>query len=130
MLPLPIPAQTHIRPKGFPPVAETLPSEVEKLVAALQPEKIILFGPYAYGTPTPDSVVGLLIIMKTHAKRVDRNVLVSNILNPRRFPVDFLVKTPKEILEEREIKENIFLRDILTHGKTLYIKPRTSVTGF
>lgn len=105
-------------------MAETLPNEVAKLVAALQPEKIILFGPYAYGSPTPDSVVGLLIIMKTHAKRVDRNALVSNILTPRKFPVDFLVKTPKEILEEREIRENIFLRDLLTHGKPLYEKPK------
>lgn len=124
MLPLPLPYQTYIRPRGFPPVAKTLPLAVDKLITALRPEKIILFGSYAYGTPTADSDVDLLIIMKTHAKRVDRYVLVSNILNPREFPADILVKTPREILEEKEKKENFFLREILTRGKVLYDKAK------
>ena len=41
------------------PVSEALPAVVQRLVAALQPEKIILFGSYAYGKPTPDSDVDL-----------------------------------------------------------------------
>ena len=35
-------------------------TEVERIVSELKPEKIILFGSYAYGDPTPDSDVDLL----------------------------------------------------------------------
>ncbi len=35
---------------------------VRKIVEAFDPERIILFGSFAYGNPTPDSDVDLLII--------------------------------------------------------------------
>ena len=57
---------SKVSPTGFPPVAETLPPAVEKIAKTLKPKKIILFGPYAYGNPTPDSDVDLLVIMKTN----------------------------------------------------------------
>jgi predicted nucleotidyltransferase len=119
--------KTNIRPVGFPPVAETLPGAIERIVSKLKPEKIILFGSYAYGNPTPDSDVDLLVIMKTRAKEIDRYVAVSNLLYPRQFPVDILVKTPKEIKEASRQKGNFFMREILTKGKVIYERPRRSV---
>jgi predicted nucleotidyltransferase len=115
-----LPMKTIVRPVGFPPVAETLPGAIERIVLNLNPEKIILFGSYAYGNPTPDSDVDLLVIMRTKAKDVDRYVAVSNLLYPRQFPVDILVKTPREIEKESRKKGNFFLREILTKGKVLY----------
>lgn len=115
-----LPIQTKVRPVGFPPVAETLPAAVERIVSELKPEKIILFGSYAYGNPTPDSDVDLLVIMNTKAKEVDRYVAVSNLLYPRQFPVDILVKTPKEIEAEAKKRGNFFMREILKKGKVLY----------
>jgi predicted nucleotidyltransferase len=115
-----LPIKTDIRPVGFPPVAETLPGAIERLVSELKPEKIILFGSYAYGNPTPDSDVDLLVIMKTKAKEIDRYVAVSNLLYPRQFPVDILVKTPKEMEAEARKKGNYFMREILKKGKVLY----------
>lgn len=112
--------KTKIRPVGFPPVASTLPLAIQRIVSELKPEKIILFGSYAYGNPTPDSDVDLLVIMNTKAKDVDRYVAVSNLLYPRQFPVDILVKTPKEIETEKKKRGNFFLREILTKGKVLY----------
>jgi uncharacterized protein len=112
--------KTDVRPVGFPPVAQTLPLAIERIVSELRPEKIILFGSYAYGNPTPDSDVDLLIVMKTRAKEIDRYVAVSNILYPRQFPVDILVKTPREIELESRKKGNFFMREILTKGKVLY----------
>ena len=45
-----------VTPTGFrQPVQEALPRAIQRIVEALHPEKIILFGSYAYGTPTPDS---------------------------------------------------------------------------
>jgi predicted nucleotidyltransferase len=112
--------KTDVRPVGFPPVAETLPGAIKRIVSELKPEKIILFGSYAYGNPTPDSDVDLLVIMKTKAKEIDRYVAVSNLLYPRQFPVDILVKTPKEMEAEARKKGNFFLREILNKGKVLY----------
>lgn len=112
--------KTKIRPVGFPPVANTLPLAIQRIISELKPEKIILFGSYAYGNPTPDSDVDLLVIMNTKAKDVDRYVAVSNLLYPRQFPVDILVKTPQEIETEKKKRGNFFLREILTKGKVLY----------
>jgi predicted nucleotidyltransferase len=113
--------KTNVCPTGFPPVAKTLPKAVKRLVAELNPEKIILFGSYAYGNPTPDSDVDLLIIMKTRARPIDRYVAASNILYPREFPVDIVVKTPGEIQAEfRKKKRNVFMREVLTKGKVIY----------
>jgi predicted nucleotidyltransferase len=118
------PIKTNVRPVGFPPVAETLPGAIDRIVSTLKPEKIILFGSYAYGNPTRDSDVDLLVIMNTKAKEVDRYVTVSNLLYPRQFPVDILVKTPKEIEAETKKKSNFFLREILKKGKVLYERSR------
>jgi len=112
--------KTDVRPTGFPPVAKTLPKAVKRLVAELKPEKIILFGSYAYGNPTPDSDVDLLIVMETRARPIDRYVTASNVLYPREFPVDIVVKTPREIQAEFKKKSNFFMREVLAKGKVIY----------
>src|SRR5215208_7899622 len=115
-----LPIKTKVHPVGFPPVAETLPGAIERIVSELKPEKIILFGSYAYGNPTPDSDVDLLVIMKTKAKEIDRYLAVSNLLYPRQFPVDILVKTPREVQAESRKKGNFFMREILAKAKVIY----------
>jgi len=100
-------------------VGKSLRPAIQKLANELKPEKIILFGSYAYGIPTPHSDVDLLVILKTNAPLKERSWKVSRLLLPRPFPVDILVKTPKEI--ERALKSgDFFLREILTRGKVLY----------
>ncbi|MCX8062899.1 MAG: nucleotidyltransferase domain-containing protein [Anaerolineales bacterium] len=95
-----------VSPRGLPPLSETLPKAIENLVRQIQPEKIILFGSYAYGNPTPDSDVDLLVISNTAKPRRERVVAVSLALYPRMFPVDILVKTPQEL--EDELPHNFF----------------------
>jgi len=99
---------------------KTLLGAIKRLISELKPEKIILFGSYAYGNPTPDSDVDLLENMQTKAKEIDRYVMVSSLLYQRQFPVDILVKTPKEIEAEKKKRGNFFMREILTKGKVLY----------
>ena len=69
-------------PFPFPPKrlysGATIPMRVIRRYARaiadeFQPDKIILFGSYAYGTPNEDSDVDLLVIMptwSTHSKSV------------------------------------------------------------
>ena len=83
-----------------------------RLVSKLCPERIILFGSYAYGRPTPDSDVDLLVILETDASTTERYLAVSRLLYPRPFPVDILVRTPREI--EQALKAgDFFIREIV-----------------
>jgi predicted nucleotidyltransferase len=109
---------TDVAPRGLPPVAETLPPAIERLIREINPEKIILFGSYAYGRPTPDSDVDLLIVWDTDKSRRERVVTISLLLYPRLFPVDIIVKTPRELAEEAP--RNFFLQEILNRGVVLY----------
>jgi predicted nucleotidyltransferase len=104
------------------PVSETLPLAVERIVRELHPEKIILFGSYAYGQPSPDSDVDLMVVMKTDASGTVRAWSVSRLLIPRQFPVDILVRTPREIQSE-QANGNLFIGEIVSRGKILYERP-------
>ncbi len=111
------------------PVGESLPVAVQRIVERLNPEKIILFGSYAYGAPTPDSDVDLLIILETTASATERYLIVSDLLYPRPFPVDILVKTPQEI--EQAIKRgNFFIKELLSQGRALYVRCRSFAPSF
>jgi predicted nucleotidyltransferase len=109
-----------ITPTGLPqPVSETLPAAIERIARELQPDKIILFGSYAYGAPTVDSDVDLLVIMETDAHGAERSWAVSRLLIPRPFPVDILVRTPQEI-GRALAKGDFFIREIMMQGRVLY----------
>jgi len=105
---------------GFPTTdAGALHKIVRRIAQTLQPERIILFGSHAYGMPTPDSDVDLLIIMQTPMSPAERYLSVSRLLRPRPFPVDILVKTPEEI-REAIAQGDFFVREILSRGRVLY----------
>jgi predicted nucleotidyltransferase len=101
------------------PVGKSLPAAIQKIINELRPQKIILFGSYAYGKPTPHSDVDLLVVLKTNAQPKERSWMVSRLLLPRPFPVDILVKTPGEIETALE-SGDFFLEEILTRGAVLY----------
>src|SRR5512138_3976272 len=92
-------------------VGKSLRPAVQRIVQELKPEKVILFGSYAYGTPSPHSDVDLLVIMKTKASLKERSWAVSRLLLPRPFPVDILVKTPGEV-KKALATGDFFLKEI------------------
>jgi uncharacterized protein len=101
------------------PVGKSLRPAIQRIVKELKPVKIVLFGSYAYGNPTPHSDVDLLVVLNTNASLKERSWKVSRLLLPRPFPVDILVKTPKEIKDALKAGD-FFLQEILTRGKVLY----------
>ena len=110
-------------PTGFDrPVGATLAAAVRRLVAALQPERVILFGSYAGGTPTEDSDVDLLVVVETTAPPVERFAAASQALWPRPFPIDLLVLTPAEARRALTTGDP-FITDILRRGRVLYERP-------
>src|SRR5713101_7631208 len=60
-----------------------------------QPEKIILFGSYAYGQPHADSDVDLLVVMPARNER-DQAFKIHWTLRPP-FPLDIIVRTPTDL---------------------------------
>ncbi len=89
-----------------------------------QPDLIVLFGSYAYGTPNEDSDVDLLIVMPAR-NQIDQAVRIIRHVEPP-FPLDLIVRTPYNIgwrLKERES----FHTEITTRGKVLYEKGNAGV---
>jgi predicted nucleotidyltransferase len=84
-----------------------------------QPDKIILFGSYAYGTPHADSDVDILVIMP--ARQQHTQAVRIRWAIPAPFPMDLIVRTPKNLQWRLEEGES-FHTEIVTMGKVLYEK--------
>jgi uncharacterized protein len=89
-----------------------------------QPDKIILFGSYAYGTPHEDSDVDLLVIMPAWNEHSQAYKIRLALTAP--FPMDLLVRNPKEVKWRLEEGES-FLTEITSKGKILYEKDDSGV---
>ena len=82
-----------------------------------QPDKIILFGSYAYGTPHADSDVDILVIMPARNERDQAFKIRCEV--PSQFPMDLLVFKPQHVKWRLEEGES-FLTEIMTKGIILY----------
>jgi len=101
---------------GLPPVVKEI---TEKIVKEYQPEKIILFGSYAWGTPGPDSDLDFFVIKKTDVPSVKRLEQIDKLFPIRYTPMDFLVYTPEQV-KRRVLGGDFFVRQIVNSGKVLY----------
>ena len=102
-------------------VREIILKMADKILKEYQPKMIILFGSYAYGEPTEDSDVDLLIIKDTEKRPIDRWIEVKRLLRgiTPTLPVSPLVYTSKEI-EERTAIKDFFIEEILQKGEVLH----------
>src|SRR6516225_7280756 len=82
-----------------------------------KPDKIILFGSYAYGTPHVDSDVDILVIMPAR-NELDQAFKI-RLEIPAPFPMDLIVRTPENMKRRLEDGES-FTTEIVTRGKVLY----------
>ncbi len=103
---------------------EKIKTEIIESLKPLDPEKVILFGSYAYGNPTEDSDIDLLLI-----KDIEKNNLTKYELNARKRIRDLIFKynvgfdilaTSQELLDSRD--DHFYKVDLLSNGKVLYAK--------
>ena len=95
-----------------------------QIAERFHPDKIILFGSYAYGTPHEESDVDLLVIMPTY-NEIAQAIRIRRECD-RPFALDLIVKTPERL--ERALKqENWFLREVVSKGRLLYEAPNVAV---
>jgi predicted nucleotidyltransferase len=111
------PPQRWYRGANIP--ARVIRKFARDIAKRFRPEKIILFGSYAYGTPHQDSDVDLLVIMPAR-NTIDMAIKIQLDLLPP-FPVDLIVRTPKE-MTWRLAEHESFLTELVSKGKTLYEK--------
>ena len=90
----------------------------QQVVKQFRPDKIILFGSYAYGKPTEDSDVDLLIIMPFKGRNPEKATEIWMATKPK-FPIDIMVRKPEE-LKKRLAMGDFFLREITEKGEVLY----------
>src|SRR5436305_10904565 len=88
------------------------------------PDRIILFGSHAYGTPHADSDVDILVVMPARNQH-DQAVRIRWEV-PAPFPMDLLVRTPQN-MHWRLREGDSFLREIMSKGKVLYEKADAGV---
>jgi uncharacterized protein len=99
---------------------ELLEQITKRLVAAMKPEQIILFGSYAYGEPTEDSDVDLLVIVsQSDEPRYRRARGGYKALRGLGIPKDILVMTRSEV-EQPTTVTSVFVSQVLRQGKVLY----------
>jgi len=93
---------------------------VKRIVDNYKPEKIILFGSYAYGIPTKDSDLDLLIVKNSSLPRHKRAREIRKYLwGISEIPKDIIVYTQKEIDDWKEVEE-AFVTKVVKKGKILY----------
>jgi len=93
----------------------------EVITREFQPEKIVLFGSWAYGKPDGDSDIDLLVVMPFEGSpfRQAGTILNHVIQTVGVLPLDLLVRTSEQLHERLAIGDG-FVRDILERGKVLY----------
>lgn len=95
---------------------------VDQIVARWQPDKVILFGSHAYGTPTSESDVDLLIIMPVTGNRWQLTGEIRAGLRSIGFSLDLLVRTPSAVAAGGTLAD-IAVYHALHEGRVLYERP-------
>jgi uncharacterized protein len=90
----------------------------KQIVDNFQPEKVVLFGSHAYGTPTEDSDIDLLVVMPYTGNELEQMVKVRRRLKSK-YPLDVLVKTPAQLQIRNEMGD-FFIKEIIENGTILY----------
>jgi predicted nucleotidyltransferase len=89
----------------------------DQIARQFHPEKIILFGSYAYGTPNEESDVDLLIVMPFEGRSRSKSLEIWKALRPS-FSVDLILRTPEDAT--RRYREwDPLVREALDKGKVL-----------
>jgi len=105
---------------------ETLKHEIVERLKPLDPDKVILFGSYAYGTPNDESDIDLYVVTKDEfipqsfrEKRTLSRVVSKAIRDLRSsMAIDLIVHT-KGMAEKFKNLNSSFAKEILTRGKVL-----------
>lgn len=89
-----------------------------QIVENFRPEKVVLFGSYAYGKPNADSDIDLLVVMPFEGRNSQKAIEILSGVETN-LPLDLLVRTSEQVKQRIEM-EDFFMQDIIGKGKVLY----------
>jgi predicted nucleotidyltransferase len=92
---------------------------VSRIATKFNPEKIILFGSHANGTPNNDSDLDLLIVQETDLPMHQRGFDIRMSLRSTMIPMDILIYTKDEFNSEKDNNFS-FLNSAMKNSKVLY----------
>ena len=92
---------------------------VRKIVDNYHPDKVILFGSYANGTPNEDSDVDLFIIKNSNKPFFERLHEVRRFLGNTEIPLDIMVYSNDEY-NEKKTWVNHIAYIVTKEGRTVY----------
>lgn len=97
-----------------------------EIIRKARPERIILFGSYAYGRPRKNSDFDFFIIKNSSLRQIDRARQIRRILpSDRTIGVDLLVYSEGEV-KQALAEKNVFINKVLSEGKEIYAKNKGS----
>ena len=109
-----------------PPVDEQLLADVvRRVVANADPERIILFGSFAWGTPGSGSDVDLLVVTTNPQSPREQGIAIRRALQPHLVPIDVLVRSPQQIAYRLQLGDP-FIREVWERGRVLYAHDRSA----
>ncbi|MEA2099440.1 MAG: nucleotidyltransferase domain-containing protein [Campylobacterota bacterium] len=105
---------------------EKVKDEIIERLKPLDPDKVILFGSYAYGTPNEDSDIDLYVVTKDEfipqSFKENNNLYLkaSRLIRDMRqqYAIDLIVHTKTMSEKFKEINSS-FSRELLSKGKVL-----------
>ena len=103
-------------------VADRLEPYLQVLVERIHPEKIVLFGSYAYGQPDMHSDFDLLVIRRGIASEKESNLEIRRAFDAISGvppPFTILSKTPERIADRLGVHSPLY-EDILEKGLVVY----------
>ncbi len=93
---------------------------VRRIVAAVHPLRIILFGSAAHGNLGPDSDLDVMVVMPNGTHRAKAVRYVYRQIAGFGFPVDIVVTTP-DILKQHQGNIGLIYRTVLAEGREVYV---------
>ena len=102
-----------------PPMEPSLQEMIRRILAAGNPQKIILFGSRARGDARPDSDYDLLLIEPSDLPRYKRAARYRRALVGLAPAKDILVWTPEEVAEWQDVP-NAFITRVVREGLVLH----------
>jgi predicted nucleotidyltransferase len=90
----------------------------EQLAAACKPLKVVLFGSYAYGTPTEDSDVDVMVLTRSRKSNHQQFIEVRRLIDVE-FAMDLVVRRETDVLKRIQWND-FFLREVMEKGIVLH----------
>jgi uncharacterized protein len=101
--------------------AQQIAQIVDRIVAAAQPDKVILFGSRARGEARPNSDFDVLVIKESDEPRYRRSVPLYVALADLPVEVEVIVYTPEEVEDWSQVPQ-AFVTTAVREGTTIYEK--------